>query len=653
MTNRLIAFTAFASALAFVAAAETSEVISGPDGRLVVTVSDRAGRPEYRVDYDGIPFIMSSPLGLDTDMGDFRSGMSIIKASAVENIDETYRVPSIKKSTVHHVANSRKITFGNDGKKCFDVIFEVSDNDVAYRYNLRPQGESLSAIVRDEASSFVMPAGTTTFLCPQSLPGGGWKHTYPSYETEYTYDDVMGKNGEGAGFTFPCLFRNADKGWVLISETGVDQSYCGSRLVSTGPDSYKIAFPQEKEMKGLGWTTPGMNLPGLTPWRTITVGRDLKPIVETTVAFDVVDRLYEPSIDYGKNYGRGTWNWIMNSDGAIKFDNEKRYIDLAAALGFQTVLVDGLWDKQIGREGVEKLAAYAREKGVALYLWYNSNGYWNDAPQGPRGIMNNSILRKKEMKWMRDMGVKGIKVDFFGGDNQPMMQLYQDILSDANDYGIIVIFHGCTLPRGWERMYPNYGASEAVLASENLNFRQHFCDLEAANAATHPFIRNTVASMDFGGTALNHYWNTGNKKGGSERRTSDVFQIATAVLFQSPVPHFALAPNNLGDAPAWAVDFMKSVPTTWDDVRFVDGYPGRYIVMARRHADRWYLVGVNATDKPVEVDLNAVGLFEAGKTVTVYSDDKNLAGSVRDIKLVPKKKIKFSIPKNGGIVAVG
>lgn len=633
-------------------AAATSEVVTGPDRRLVVTVSDNNGRPEYKVDYDGIPFILPSALGLDTDMGDFRSGMTILKASPVENIDETYSIPNIKKSTVHHRANSRKITFARDGKKIFDVIFEVSDNDVAYRYNLRPHGESLSAIVLDEASSFVMPEATTTFLCPQSLPGGGWKHTYPSYETEYTLDDKMGKNGEGAGFTFPCLFRNGDNGWMLINETGVDQSYCGSRLVSTGADSYKIAFPQEKEMKGLGWTTPGLNLPGLTPWRTITVGRDLAPVVESTVAFDVVDQLYEPSIDYAANYGKGTWNWIMNGDGAVNFDHEKRYIDLAADLGYQTVLVDGLWDKQIGRDGIEKLAAYAKEKGVALYLWYNSNGYWNDAPQGPRGIMNNSIARKKEMKWMRELGVKGIKVDFFGGDNQPMMQLYQDILSDANDYGIIVIFHGCTLPRGWERMYPNYGASEAVLASENLNFQQHFCDLEAVNAATHPFIRNTMASMDFGGSALNKYWNTGNKKGGSERRTSDVFALATAVLFQSPVPHFALAPNNLSDAPEWAIDFMKEVPVTWDDVRFVDGYPGRYVVMARRHGDKWYLVGVNASDKPVEIDINSVGIYEAGKTVTVYSDDKTLAGSVKQVKLSPKKKIRFSIPKNGGIVVM-
>lgn len=650
MTKKIILLSIFASS--FIMAAATSEVVTGPDGRLVVTVSDNNGRPEYKVDYDGIPFILPSALGLDTDMGDFRSGMTILKASPVENINETYSIPNIKKSTVHHRANSRKITFARDGKKIFDVIFEVSDNDVAYRYNLRPQGESLSAIVLDEASSFVMPEATTTFLCPQSLPGGGWKHTYPSYETEYTLDDKMGKNGEGAGFTFPCLFRNGDNGWMLINETGVDQSYCGSRLVSTGADSYKIAFPQEMEMKGLGWTTPGLNLPGLTPWRTITVGRDLAPVVESTVAFDVVDQLYEPSIDYAANYGKGTWNWIMNGDGAVNFDHEKRYIDLAADLGYQTVLVDGLWDKQIGRDGIEKLAAYAKEKGVALYLWYNSNGYWNDAPQGPRGIMNNSIARKKEMKWMRELGVKGIKVDFFGGDNQPMMQLYQDILSDANDYGIIVIFHGCTLPRGWERMYPNYGASEAVLASENLNFQQHFCDLEAVNAATHPFIRNTMASMDFGGSALNKYWNTGNKKGGSERRTSDVFALATAVLFQSPVPHFALAPNNLSDAPEWAIDFMKEVPVTWDDVRFVDGYPGRYVVMARRHGDKWYLVGVNASDKPVEIDINSVGIYEAGKTVTVYSDDKTLAGSVKQVKLSPKKKIRFSIPKNGGIVVM-
>ena len=252
------------------------------------------------------------------------------------------------------------------------------------------------------------------------------------------------------------------------------------------------------------------------------------------------------------------------------------------------------------------------------------------------------------MAWMQKNGILGIKVDFFGGDKQPMMQLYEDILSDANDFGLLVIFHGCTLPRGWERMYPNYAASEAVLASENLHFGQGACDAEARNACIHPFIRNTVGSMDFGGSALNTRYSADNQRG-TFRRTSDVYALATAVLFQSAVQHFALAPNNLTDAPAWAIDFMKQVPTTWDEVKFIDGYPGRYVILARRSGDRWYVVGVNAEKLPLKKTIT-LPMFPQGSQLQVYSDDAQLNGSVKTVKQNKKQQLTVTIPCNGGLV---
>lgn len=261
------------------------------------------------------------------------------------------------------------------------------------------------------------------------------------------------------------------------------------------------------------------------------------------------------------------------------------------------------------------------------------------------------MKRRKEMAWMQKAGIRGIKVDFFGSDKQDMMKLYQDILTDANDYGLLVIFHGCTLPRGWEAMFPNYAASEAVLASENLHFSQGSCDAEAFNATLHPFIRNTVGSMDFGGSALNRYYNSANEPRGSKRVTSDVFALATAVLFQSPVQHFALAPNNLDDAPSWAMDFMKNVPTTWDDIKYIDGYPGKYVVIARRHGDKWYVAGVNAMKEPVKLEVR-LPMMSAGDKLTLYTDNASLEGSVKDVKLNKKQTVSVTIPCNGGFVAV-
>lgn len=629
-----------------VASAENKQITS-PDGKLVVTVVDMDGRPSYSVSYDNVLFLKSSPLGIIANIGDFSSGMSLEKNVSTNKIDETYELASIKQSKVRYVANEAVFSFTQQGKTIYDVIFRISNNDVAFKYKMYPQGETLSCVVKQEVTGFAFPDGTTTFLCPQSKPMGGFARTSPSYETSYTADDVAGKNGWGEGYTFPCLFRNGDNGWVLVSETGVNGGYCASRLLGHKEGVYTIGFPQEGEANGNGTVSPGIALPGETPWRTITVGKTLAPIVETTVPFDVVKPLYPAKGEY--TYGRGSWSWIIGMDGSTNYKEQLRYIDFSAAMGYQSVLVDALWDKQIGREKIEELAKYGKDKGVALYLWYNSNGYWNDAPQTPRGIMDNAIARRKEMKWMQSIGIRGIKVDFFGGDKQMTMQLYEDILSDANEYGLLVIFHGCTLPRGWERMYPNFASSEAVLASENLHFSQGSCDNEAFNATLHPFIRNTVGSMDFGGSALNKYYNADNAPRGSRRVTSDVYALATAVLFQSPVQHFALAPNNLTDAPSWAIDFMKEVPTTWDEVRFIDGYPGKYVILARRHGDKWYIAGVNAQKETLKLKVN-LPMFSNGEKVRLFSDDKALQGGVKQIEIGKKQELQLSIPCNGGIL---
>ena len=629
-----------------VASAENKQITS-PDGKLVVTVADMDGRPSYSVSYDNVLFLKPSPLGMIANIGDFSSGMSLEKNVSTNKIDETYELASIKQSKVRYVANEAVFSFTQQGKTIYDVIFRISNNDVAFKYRMYPQGETLSCVIKKEATGFAFPDGTTTFLCPQSKPMGGFARTSPSYETSYTADDVAGKNGWGEGYTFPCLFRNGDNGWVLVSETGVNGGYCASRLLGHKGGVYTIGFPQEGEANGNGTVSPGIALPGETPWRTITVGKTLAPIVETTVPFDVVKPLYPAKGEY--TYGRGSWSWIIGMDGSTNYKEQLRYIDFSAAMGYQSVLVDALWDKQIGREKIEELAKYGKDKGVALYLWYNSNGYWNDAPQTPRGIMDNAIARRKEMKWMQSIGIRGIKVDFFGGDKQMTMQLYEDILSDANEYGLLVIFHGCTLPRGWERMYPNFASSEAVLASENLHFSQGSCDNEAFNATLHPFIRNTVGSMDFGGSALNKYYNADNAPRGSRRVTSDVYALATAVLFQSPVQHFALAPNNLTDAPSWAIDFMKEVPTTWDEVRFIDGYPGKYVILARRHGDKWYIAGVNAQKETLKLKVN-LPMFSNGEKVRLFSDDKALQGGVKQIEIGKKQELQLAIPCNGGVL---
>lgn len=629
--------------------AAQSVSVNGPDGKLQLTVSCPLanGEVSYAVTYNGKQMLESSPLGMETNVGDFYRGLQL-KEHKVTALDTVYEQSRIKASRIHYWANELLCSFVNGEGKNVQITFRVSNNDVAFRYTLpREQGKG-SVTVNSERTGFRFPSQTTTFLCPQSDAMIGWKRTKPSYEEEYKADAPMNeRSGYGHGYTFPCLFKVGDDGWVLLSETGVDSRYCGSRLSDWDNGVYRIAFPMPEENNGNGTVSPAFSLPGSTPWRTVTVGETLKPIVETTVPWDVVEPRYTTTHDYKP--GRGTWSWILWQDGSINYDDQVRYVDLAAAMGYEYVLIDNWWDNNIGRDRMEQFVKYARSKGVEVFLWYSSSGYWNDIEQSPVNRMDNSIARKQEMRWLQSLGVKGIKVDFFGGDKQETLRLYEEILSDADDHGLMVIFHGCTLPRGWERMYPNYVGSEAVLASENLVFSQHFCDNEAFNATLHPFIRNAVGCMEFGGVFLNKCLNRSND-GGTIRRTTDIFQLATAVLFQNPIQNFALAPNNLTDAPQICLDFMKQVPTTWDETRFIDGYPGRYIVLARRHGNTWYIAAANATAEPLKLKLDLPML--AGQEVSLYSDDKKMQPQLKLQKIKTDGSLQLTVQPQGGAVIV-
>lgn len=639
--------------LAVSAFAANESVVKGPDGKLAVTVGLDSGKPYYSVNYADEVILEKSPLGFISTLGDFDKEMNFVSES-VEPVRKSYVQDRIKTSFVNYTANKLTYTIKNKAGVEIDIVFQVSDNDIAFRYAMKPFrnrfSTAYSMVVLSESTGFDFPENTTTFLTPQATPMTGFARTKPSYEETYCYDAPIGeKSRYDCGYTFPALFHIGASHWALVSETGVSGEYVGSHLSDPADGGlYRIEFPNEKEINGWGSTGAAMGLPAHTPWRTITVGDNLAPIVETTVPYDVVDPLYEPSQVYVP--GRSTWSWIMWSDGATCYEDQVTYIDFASAMGYEYCLVDALWDTQIGRDRIAELSRYAQSKGVGLFLWYNSNGAWNDAPQGPRGCMSSSIARHKEMKWLREIGVKGLKVDFFGSEKQPMMQVYEDILSEANEYGLMIIFHGCTIPRGWERMYPNYVGSEAVLASENLMFGQKANDDEALSACTHTFIRNAVGVMEFGGSALNRNWSRGNDRG-NIRRTTDAFELSTAVLFQNPVQNFALAPNNLYDVPAFEIEFMKAVPTTWDEVRFIEGYPGKYCVMARRHGTTWYICGINAEPgaKKLEIDLGSFGF----KGASVYCISDCADGSTREDNAKVKNNIlKVEMQTNGGFVAV-
>lgn len=586
-----------------------------------------------------------SPLGLESTIGDFSTGLTFLSESK-KQIEENYYLPNGKTSRIHYLANELTVSYLNKNKDTLQVLFRVSNNDIALAYRLASPKQTHCTIKR-ELTGFNFPAHTTTFITPQAPSGEGWMKTKPSYEEEYTNEEPIGTPSKyRLGYTFPALFHLGNAGWVLLSETGVTSRYAGTRLSEGNQEGlYTIAFPEKEENGGMGDNTVTSNLPLITSWKTITVGETLKPIVETTSAYNGMKPVYTASQPYKP--GRSTWSWILWQDESCNYKDQQIFIDLAAEMGYEYILIDALWDKQIGYENMPSLIAYAQSKGVDVILWYNSNGAWNDAPQGPKQRMDTAPARQKEMAWMKSLGVKGIKVDFFGGDKQTTMKLYEDILTDANQYGIFVVFHGTTLPRGWERMYPNHMGSEAALVSENLVFSQDFANKEAYTSTMLPFTRNAVSAMDFGPVFFNKRFSKQADKG-TIRKTTDAFQLATSILYQSPVQHFGITPNNIQEQPEYVINFMKKIPTTWDETRFIDGYPGKYCVMARRFGSKWYIGATNASNSLQSYTLSLPWLI--GKEVTVLFDHKDRSVGFKTAKIDKKGLLKIELENLGGCV---
>ena len=626
-------------------------IISSPAGNLQVTVSDAGGRLYYTASLNGQEMLLPSALGLKTSIGDFTRELSILY-SQLSIVEDNYTMRGTKASKSDYKATKAVLDIENKDKQRFSIIFQVSDNDIAFRYAIPRQKwqnkEPKRLRIKSELSSFNFPDGTTTFISPQIGPESGWEQTKPSYEEGYSADAAMDTPSQyGHGYIFPALFH-LPQGWALVSETGVGSNYCGSHLSDyQAGNGYTVVYPDAGENNGYGTDFAAIPLPGETPWRTITLGTTLKPIAETTISYDLVEPRYESSTNYQP--GRYTWSWLLWQDNSINYDDQVKFIDLASAMGFEYCLVDNWWDTQIGRDRIEELSKYAQSKGVHLLLWYNSNGFWNDAPQGPRDCMSTAIAREREMRWMQSIGIKGIKVDFFGGDKQETMRLYEDILSDANRYGLQVVFHGCTVPRGWERMYPNFVASEAVLASENLFFGEGATFRQPFDLTLHPFCRNATASMDWGGIIMNKYMSRDNKSRHT-RKSTDIFEMASGIIMQTSVQCVAMQPNNLTELPQFEMDFLRQLPTTWEETRFIDGYPGRYVILARKALNgKWYVAGLNALKEPLTLTFD-LPMFAPGQTLQYYVDSKAGEPTFTTLKIDKKGRAKVTIQSNGGLI---
>lgn len=632
--------------LFFVPILRATDTVTSPDGRLIAAVTLSAeGAPHYLVTFAGQPVLLPSRLGLVRDDEDFTHGLRLTGVSSVEPVRDDYELLTGKRRLNHYRAQRRIFHFTSEHGHPLDIVFQVSNDGVAFRY-VFPETSAIPHRIAAEASSFHFPAGTRAWLQPMSVAKTGWKSTNPSYEEHYQQDIPVGTPSTlGAGWVFPALFR-AGTTWIAVSETAVGPDYCGSRLGHESPGGeYAIGFPDPRETMHGAPVTPVSMLPWATPWRILAVG-DLRTVAESTLGTDLATpAVVQPAAP--PQPGKASWSWPLLGDNQTTYAVQKRFIDYAADMHWDYCLIDSMWDQQIGYEKIQELSDYARTKNVRLLLWYNSNGNWNDAPQTPKDRIADPEVRRREFTRIRAMGIVGVKIDFLGGDGQPVMAFYHDILRDAATAGLLVNFHGATLPRGWTRTYPHLMTMEAIKGFEFITFTQENADAEPAHCATIPFTRNLFEAMDFTPMCLDRL------PGKGRRRTTAGFELALSVLFTSGIQHYPEIPEGMAKMPDSVRAYLRHVPATWDDTRFLDGYPARYVVLARQGDGRWFVAGINGESSARTLTLDLSRVSPAGHGTLLHDDDgQDALLTQRDIRWSTGKPISVTLPAHGGFVLV-
>ena len=618
--------------------------LESPDKSIVLNVFlSASGEIQYQIQRSGVTIIYPSALGVMMKGHDFTKGMKLVNAAKPAHITERYQTKNAKKSSILYQANQLVMSFVNEEAKKMEIVFRLSNDGAAFRYSF-PWIKSNETMV-EEQSSFSFDKNARAWLQPMSEAKTGYEHCHPSYEEHYLQDIPVGTQSPlKSGWVYPALFKTNDT-WVLITETALDGTYCGTRLINDSTSAvYSIGFADPREVFTGGGHLPKNNKPWLTPWRIITIG-SLKTIAESTLGTDLAPAARLKDTSFVKP-GKASWSWINSKDDNITFDEQKKYIDYAADMHWQYCLIDADWDTKIGYDKIAELSAYAKQKNVGLLLWYNSAGDWNTIKYHPKDVLLTKEGREKEFSHLQAMGIKGVKIDFFGGDGQSMIQYYIDILNDAAKYKLLVNFHGATLPRGWQKTYPHLMTTEAIYGMEMVTFDQHAADVQANHCAMLPFTRNAFDPMDF--TPMNL---TGLTSSNCIRKTTPAFELALSVLFLSGIQHYAQSPEGMVRVPDEVKAFLRKLPGNWDDVKFLEGYPGKYAVIARRSGNRWYIAGINGdkNEKKINLDLtsfkkNNVTLFTDGTGSELFS--KAVLNAAK------QKKCDITLSANGGFVMV-
>jgi len=514
-------------------------------------------------------------LGLLRSDQDFSKDLKFLKAGKPVLINEQYTALHGKRSVCKNAANEIVVSFENPSKAKLNIIIRAYNDGITFRYEFPDKQGSF--VVKDELTAYSIPSETARWMEKWNTANEGL----------YT---AMDKNKILPGeWGYPALFNTSNKDcWFLLHESDVNRNYCGTKLSNAVDSSkYKLSFPNPKDGRGHGESAPTITLPWKSPWRVVIMGT-LADIVESTLVNDVSS----PSVIKNPGWikpGIASWNYWSSNHGTKDYKTVCEFADLAAEMNWPYTLLDWEWDAMGNGGNLEDAVKYIQSKGIKPLIWYNSGGNHTWVSATPKDRMLTHESRVEEFTKLKKMGFAGVKIDFFESEKQDMIKYYLDILEDAVQFEMMIYFHGCIVPRGWERTYPNLMTHEAVRGAEWYNNTLDFTMPAPEHNATLPFTRNVIGPMDYTPvTFTNSQY---------PHITSYGHELALSVLFESGMQHMADRPDGYNELPDAPRTFLKKVPNAWDDTRLLDGYPGKDVIIARRKGNAWYVAGINGEQK--------------------------------------------------------
>ncbi|GGG99311.1 glycoside hydrolase family 97 protein [Mucilaginibacter phyllosphaerae] len=608
--------------------------VYSPDNSLQINLQLKNGSLSYNVQDAGAEIVRRSKLGVESTTEKFAGGLRFVNEQK-RKINEIYTLPTGKYHIYHATANQASVTFANSNKSNITVEMRAFNDGVAFRYRFP-----------DSAKTYTIIKEYTEFAIPEAA---AWIMPYdkdPAYENIYKNGIPAGTAAtDSLGWAFPALFHTKDH-WLFISESNTNGDNAAMHLQQNCDNGvYKLAFPMAAESLGKGSVYPTAKTPFATAWRLIIAGKNPGVIVQSAM----VSHLAQPNVIGDVSWvepGRSSWSWWSDHASSRNITTMKRFVDLAAKMKWEYSLVDANWNIPTTGRTIFDLVKYARQKNVKLTFWYNSGGPYNNVTEQPRDLMFNPNARKAELKKLHTWGVKAIKVDFFDSDKQNVMQLCQDILKDAAKEQIMVIFHGCTLPRGWARTYPNLLSMEAVRGAENYGSTEFAMDAAQYNTVF-VFTRNVAGSMDYTPVTFSDYKD-------HPHTTTNTHELALSVVFESGMMHFADSDSSYLKQDNSVKAFLSGVPNTWDDTKLIQGEPGKDVIIARRKGKNWYIAGINGENKAKSFMVNLPFLYSNDMyRSTIYTDGNSPRQIVhRDVIEEKGNKVAVKMMPKGGFVMV-